>query len=124
MISRLESVIQKGLAWLESNMMVAKPSQVQVMFMGLGNGCKLCIEIDKMVSTNAYKVILLCVIIDSKLKFDEHFKSLCLNQNRNVSALSRAATIIDQPKCKLLYNSLLCQNSGVLISVGCSVEKC
>ena len=43
----------------------------------------------------------------SKLKFDEHVKSLCLIANRNISALSRVAKIIDPPKCKLLYNSFM-----------------
>ena len=91
--------------WLESNMMATYPSKFQVMFMGLGNDCKLCIEIDKMVVKTVDKVKLLGVIIDSKLKFDEHVKSLCLKANRNNSALFRVDKILDKPKCKLLYNS-------------------
>ena len=81
-------------------MMVTNPSKFQVMFMGLGNDCKLCIEIDKMVVKTVDKVKLLGVIIDSKLKFDEHVKSLYLKANRNISALSRVAEINDKPKCK------------------------
>ena len=50
-ISMLENDIQKTLIWFESNMMVANPSKFQVMFMGLGNDCKLCMEIDEMVIT-------------------------------------------------------------------------
>ena len=46
----------------------------------------------------------------SKLKFDDHVMSLCLKANRNVSALSRAAKVIDPPKCKLLYNSFVMSN--------------
>ena len=53
------------------------------------------------------KAKLLGVIIDSELKFDEHIKSLCLNANRNISALSRVAKINDKQKCKLLYNSFV-----------------
>ena len=115
MISRLENDIQKTFVLFESNMMVANPSTFQVIFMGLGNDCRLCIEIDKMVITTVDKVKLLGVIIDSKLKFDEHVKSLCLKANRNISALSRVATnvalfIVDQPKCILLYNSFVMSN--------------
>ena len=63
-----------------------------------------------MVVKTVDKVKLLGVIIDSKLKFDEHVKSLCLKANRNISALSRVDTIIDKPKCKLLYNSFFISN--------------
>ena len=106
-ISRLENDIQKTLFWFESNMMVTNPSKFQVMFMGLGSDCKLCIEIDKMVVKTVEKFKLLGVIIDSKLKFDEHVKLLCLKANRNINALSRVAKTIDKPKCKLLYNSFV-----------------
>ena len=109
-ISRLENEIQKTLLWFESNMMVANPSEFQVMFMGLGNDYKLCMEIDEMVIRTVDKVKLLGVIIDSKLKFDEHVKSLCLKANRNISALSRVAKITDPPKCKFLYNSFVMSN--------------
>ena len=78
--------------------------------MGPGNDCKLCIEIDKMIVKTVDKVKLLGVIIDSKLKFDEHVESLCLTTNRNISALSRVAKISDKPECKLLYNSFFISN--------------
>ena len=91
-------------------MIVTNPAKYQVMFMGLGNDCKLCIEIDKIVVKSFDKVKLLGVIIDSELKFDEHVKSLCLKTNRNISALSRVAKINDKPKCKSLYNSFLISN--------------
>ena len=63
-----------------------------------------------MVITTVDKVKLLGVIVDSKLKIDEHVKSFCLKANRNISALSRVAKIVDQPKCKLLYNSFVMSN--------------
>ena len=113
MISRLENDIQKTLQWFESNMMVAKPSKFQVMFLGLGNDYTLCMEslhLDEMVITTVDKVKLLGIIIDSKLKFDEHVKSHGLKANRKISALSIIAKINDPPKCKLLYNSFLMSN--------------
>ena len=116
----------KILLWFESNMMVAIPSKFQVMFMGLGNDYKLCMEslhLDEMVITTIDKVKLLGVIIDSKLNFDEHVKSLGLKTNRNIRALSRTAKIIDPPRCKMFYNSFLCQTSSILPSFGCSVER-
>ena len=61
---RLKNDIQKTLVWFESNMMVANPSKFQVIFMRLGNDCKHCIEIDKMVIITIDKVKLRGVIID------------------------------------------------------------
>ena len=55
-------------------------------------------------------VQLLGGIIDSKLKFDEHVKSLCLEANRNSSALSSVANTIDKANCNLLYNSFVISN--------------
>ena len=78
-------------------MMVANPSKFQIMLMELGIDCKLCMEIDKMVITTVDNVKLLDIIVDSKVKFDEHFKSLCLKTNRNFGALSTVAKIVDQP---------------------------
>ena len=91
-------------------MMVANPSRFQVMFMGLGDDCTLCIEINKILYTTVDKVKHLGVSNDSKLKFDEHVKSLYLKANRNISALSRVAKIVDQPKCKLLFNPFVMSN--------------
>ena len=99
--------MQKTIDWFESNMMVANPSKFQFMFMGLGHDCKHCTEIDKMVITTFQQEKLLGVTIDSKLNFDDLVKSLCLKANRNVSALSRVAKVIDRPKFKLLYNSFI-----------------
>ena len=90
MISRLENDIQKTLIWFESNMMVVNPSKFQVMFMGLDNDCKLCMEIDKMAITTVDKAKLHGVIIDSKLSFDEHVKSL--------SALKQTKILVPFPE--------------------------
>ena len=78
--------------------MVENPSKFQVMLMGVGNDCKLCIEMGIMIITTVDKVKLLGIIIDSKLKFDGHVKSLCLKANRNITALSRVAKMVDLPK--------------------------
>ena len=84
-ISRLENDIPKTLFWFESNMTVANPSKFQVMFMGLGNDYKLCMESlhsDEMVITTVDKLKLLGIIIDSRQKFDEHVKALCLKSKQ------------------------------------------
>ena len=74
--------MQKTLVWFDSNMMVANQLKFQFMFMGLGDDYKRCMEIDEMVITPFQQVKLLGVILDSKLNFDEHVKSICLKPNR------------------------------------------
>ena len=46
----------KRLVRFGSIMMVASLPKFHVMFMGLGNDCKLCMEVDKMVITTVDKV--------------------------------------------------------------------
>ena len=104
-------------------MMVANPSKFQVMFMGLGNDCKLCLEIDKMAITTVDKVKILGVIIDSKLRLDKHVKSLCLKASRNISALSRVAKVVISLNANYIIISLFCQTLGIILSFGCFVEN-
>ena len=91
-------------------MMVANPSRFQVMFMGLDNDCKLCVGKNKMVITTVDKVKPQGATNDSKLKFDERVKSVYLKATTNISALFRIAKILDQPKCKLLFNPFVMSN--------------
>ena len=72
-------------------MMVANPSEFQVMFMGLNKDNKLCLEIDEKIIPSTNQVELLGITIDAKLKFDTHVESLCVKVNRSVSAFSRVA---------------------------------
>ena len=105
----LENDAQKTLVWFESNMMVANPSKFQVMFIGLGNDCKLCMEMDKMVIITVEKVKALAATIDSKLKFGEHVKSRSLKANRNVNALSRVAKMLINLNADCVIIILFCQ---------------
>ena len=108
-ISSLEVDIHSTLEWFESNMMVANASKSQLMFMGLSQDNKLCLEIDeKIPSTNQVK--LLGVTNDAKLKFDTHVESLCVKANRSVSAFSMVASYLQQSQKRLLYNSFVMSN--------------
>ena len=69
-------------------MMVAHPSNFQIMFIGLGNKRKLFMEIDEMVITIIDQVKLLGVIIDSSL-------SLTM---LNLSALKQAEVLVSFPE--------------------------
>ena len=109
-ISSLEIDIRSTLEWFESNMMVANPSKFQLMFMGLNQDNKLCLEINEKIIPSTNQVKLLGITIDAKLKFDTHVESLCVKANRSVSAFSRVARYLQQPQKRLLYNSFVMSN--------------
>ena len=65
----LEIDIHSTLEWFESNMMVAYPSKFQLMFMGLNQDNKLCLEIDEKIIPSTNQVKLLGITIDAKLVY-------------------------------------------------------
>ena len=57
--------------------MVANPSKFQIMFLGLHQPHKLCLEINNQIAPSSDTVKLLGIDIDSKLSFDNHVKAVC-----------------------------------------------
>ena len=87
--------------------MVANPTKLQVMFLGLKKNQNLVLEINGEAITTSKEVKLLGVTTDSKLNFKSHVKALCVKTNRKVSAFARVARYPDLQKAKLLYQSLV-----------------
>ena len=80
----------------ETNFMVANPSKFQIMFLGLHQPHKLCLEINNQIVPSSDTVKLLGIDIDSKLlSFDNHAKAVCAKASRKVSAFLQG--------CKLHY---------------------
>ena len=63
--------------WYQDNEMVANPEKFQLMFLGLKDDLKLCIDINGNVVEMTDSVKLLGITIDSKLNFKEHVMSIC-----------------------------------------------
>ena len=100
------------LDWFETNLMVANPAKVKIVFLGLNQTHKLYLEVSNKIIPSSDTVKLLGVDIDSKLKFDSHVKTMCAKTSRKVSGFSRVANFIGFEQANLLYNSF-----------GCSAEK-
>ena len=64
MIAKLEIDIYNTLNWFDLYSMVANPSKLQVMFLGLRKGQHLTLEINGDVITNSREVKLLGVTLD------------------------------------------------------------
>ena len=92
--------------------LVANPSKFQIMFLGLHQPHKLCLEINNQIVPSSDTVKFLGIDIDSKLSFDNHVKAVCVKASRKVSAFSRVANFITFEQAKLLYNSFIMSNFG------------
>ena len=85
-LASLELDVGITLDLLETNLMVANPAKFKLMFLGLNQTHKLCLEVNNKIIPSSDTVKLLGVDIDSKLKFDRHVKTMCAKTNRKVSA--------------------------------------
>ena len=96
--------------WVKLNGMVANPEKSQLIFFGIKEDHGLSIEINGDVITMSDSVKLLGVIIDSKLRFNEHVKIICQKTNNKVKDFSRVVRYLEPQKASLLYNSFILTN--------------
>ena len=96
--------------WFNQNELVANPEEFQLVFFGLKENLELSSEINGDVIKISDTVKLLGVIIDSKLRFNEHVKIVCQKTNNKVKAFSRVVRYLEPQKASLLYNSFILTN--------------
>ena len=93
-ISNIEKDMKVAIDWYQDNEMVANPEKFQLMFLGLKDDPKLCIDINGNVVQMTDSVKLLGITIDSKLSFKQHVQSICKKTSNNVSNPQRRMRII------------------------------
>ena len=93
-LASLEFDVGITLDWFETNLMVANPAKFNLMFLGLNQTHKLCLEVNNKIISSSDTVKFLGIDIDSKLKFDSHVRTMCAKTSRKVSAFSRVANFI------------------------------
>ena len=73
-----------GLYWIgfETNFMVGNLSKFQIMFLGLHQTHKLCLEINNQIVPSSDTIKFFGTDIDSKLMFDSHVKTMCAKASR------------------------------------------
>ena len=87
--------------WDKLNEMVANPEKFQLIFFGLS------IEVNCDVIKISDTVKLLGFTNDSKLRFNEHVKIICLKTNNKVTAFSKVVRYLESQKASLLYNLII-----------------
>ena len=76
------------------------------MFLGMKSKPKLYLNINGIRTRNTLEALLLGILIDWKLTFNKHVKSLCKNANRKASALIRLRKDLGVSQKTLLYDIL------------------
>ena len=104
-INKLENDLKTVLNWFKSNSMVANPNKFQFMILGCNNiKLTLCVGDIKVVCADT--VTLLGIIIDKKLKFNQHVDKLCKRAKAKANALARIIPKLgDTKKAKILTDS-------------------
>ena len=111
-VNNLEKDARKAITWLEINCLVPNPTKFQIMFLGMKSKPKLYLNINKIRTRNTLEALLLGILIDWKLTFNKHVKSLCKNAYRKASALIRLRKDLGNSQKTLLYNSFVSSNFG------------
>ena len=107
---RLEGELQRLMQWFTNNGMSANPSKFQMMFLGLKEAKKLCLNMNGQLIPSSEHVKLLGVNIDNSLKFETHVKEICKKVNQKVYAFGRLRPYLGEQKSKLLLNSVVMSN--------------
>ena len=102
--------MKAAMCWYKSNEKVANPEKFQLMFIGLKDDIKLCIDMNGNVVQVTDSVKLLGVTIDSMLYFNQHVRSICKKASNIVRAFSRIAPNLEYEKNVMLYNSFVLSN--------------
>ena len=80
-----------ALEWFKYTQMAANPEEFRVMFMDLGKGQKLSLEINCLPIRTTEEVKLFGITIGSKLQFQSHVEAISKTANQKVKELSRIA---------------------------------
>ena len=104
---KLEKDMKNAMKWFKINSLEANPKKFQLMFLGTKAITKKCLNINGKYCFSKTSVLLLGIIIDWKLNFNEHIKHLCSMAENRVRALYRLRSTLDSKQKLMLFNSFL-----------------
>ena len=106
--SKMQIEANNMMNWFNANGMNANPSKFQSMLMG--DTSTLRISIDNHEIENTTEVKSLGIIFDYKLKFDSHLKEICRSAARQLNALRRLSSYLDENTRLVIYKSFILAN--------------
>jgi hypothetical protein len=108
-MSKLKDDAMNLMDWFRTNGMMANVGKFQSMLLGAGD-TKVSLNLDDHEITNEYRVDVLGIIIDYKLKFDLHLSAICRSAARQVNALRKLSSCLDEETRMIIYTSFIKSN--------------
>ena len=109
--------------WLKTNQMVVNASKSQVISFDLNSSKNVILEVRGCSTGAANSVSLFEVIIDSKLRFNQHVFKICQKEDRKTSAFSRVSKYLDEIQSSILYISFTASEFSCCSLTWMFVEK-
>ena len=106
--ARLENLIGHAMDWLNENQMIPNTSKFLNREQTDASGTSLSVN-DHGVSTEP-EIDLLGITIDYRLSFDTHFGNLCKKATRQINALKRLSSFLNQSGKHTMVNSFIIAN--------------
>ena len=105
--SSLEEDMSKSTYWFKRNQIAVNASKFQVVLFGLDSNENIVLGVWGCSIDVANSVTLLGVMIDSKLKFDQHVFKIFQKASSKISAFSRISKYLNEKQSLTLYNSFI-----------------
>ena len=109
--------------WCKLNEIVEYPDKVQLIFFGLKEDHELCMDIHGDIIKISNTVKLLGVTIDSKLRFNEHIKTICQKTKIRLKLFQGLQGTWNPKRLAYFITHLYQQMLITAKSSGCSMEK-
>ena len=104
LMDKLEYAANNAVVWFKYNYMKLNPGKCNLLICGDKEECILA-NIGSGLVIESHQKILLWVLIDSKLKFENHVKNRCKKAGNKLNALGRQCNILLFHKRRILINS-------------------
>ena len=103
-MDKLEYAANNAVVWFKYNYMKLNPDKCHLLIGGDKEECILA-NIGSELVIESLQKILLGVLINSQLKFENHVKNLCKKAGKKLNALGRQCNILPFHKRRILMNS-------------------
>ena len=106
----LENDVNSATVWFANNYMCVNTDKFQSIILNRDGKHTLSISVQDNTVLSDTSITVLGVVLDDKLKFDEHVSVLCLKASRQINALKRVSKYLDE-KCRIMvYKSFISSN--------------
>ena len=106
----VKSVLVKDVSavkeWFYKNFMILNPNKCHSMCIGKNTESDV-FKFENVCLENTKEELIVGIIIDNKLSFDSHIKSMCREAGQKLSALSRISPYLETDKKELLFKSMV-----------------